>query len=183
MKFLDDLTGEARQLLEVMRLGADDAFGLMLAQMLEVLTLKVGQLLDADRASLFLADAARSELYSMVAQADAGKPLEIRIPASSGIAGHVYGTGELLNVPDAYEVPFFNREVDQRTGYRTKSVLCAPIVDEAGRPFAVLSLLNKRGQPGFDERDERAVRDLVAQLGVVLRTWHEAHRVRLVHGH
>jgi adenylate cyclase len=118
----------------------------------------------------------------MVAQADVGKPLEIRMPASSGIAGHVYETGELLNVADAYDVPFFNREVDQRTGYRTKSVLCAPIADGEGRPFAVLSLLNKRGRPQFDERDEHAVRDLVAQLGVVLRTWHEAHRVRSAHG-
>src|SRR5262249_22418173 len=137
-----------------------------------------GQLLDADRVALFLGDDARGELYSMVAQAEGGKPLQIRMPAASGIAGHVYQTNTTLNVPDAYAVPFFNREIDRETGYRTTSILCAPITDAHGRPFAVLSLLNKKGRPQFDERDERAVRDLVGQIGVVLRTWHQAHAAR-----
>jgi putative ABC transport system ATP-binding protein len=177
-KFLEDLTVEANQLLEVMALGADEAFEVMLAQMIEVLTLKVGQLLDADRVSLMLVDEARGELFSMVAQGESLKPLEIRIPANSGIAGHVYETGEVLNAPDAYAVPFFNRDVDQRTGYRTRSILCAPIADPQGRRFAVLTLLNKKGAPRFDQRDERALHDLVASIGVVLRTWHQAHRAR-----
>jgi putative ABC transport system ATP-binding protein len=179
LKFLEDITGEASQLLEVMTLGADSAFGVLLTQMLEVLTLKVGQLLDADRVTLFLGDDQRGELYSMVAQAGGGQPLEIRIPAATGIAGHVYRTGAALNVPDAYESPLFNREIDQRTGYRTRSVLCVPIKDATGRPFAVLSLLNKKAQPAFGERDEEAAASLAAQLGVVLRTWHEARRSRM----
>jgi putative ABC transport system ATP-binding protein len=178
-KFLEDLTAEASQLLDVMTLGADEAFEVMLAQMLEVLTLKVGQLLDADRVSLLLADDARGELYSMVAQAEGGKPLEIRIPIASGIAGKVYECGRITNVRDAYADPQFNPDIDQRTGYRTKNILCVPITDRVGRPFAVMSLLNKKGAPAFDERDERAVRDLVGQVGVVLRTWHQAHRGRV----
>jgi putative ABC transport system ATP-binding protein len=177
-KFLEDLTAEASQLLDVMALGTDEAFELMLAQMIEVLTLKVGQLLDADRASLLLADPARGELYSMVAQAESGKPLTIRIPANTGIAGQVYLTGETLNAPDAYAVDCFNRDVDQQTGYLTKSILCTAMTDPQGRPFAVLTLLNKKGASQFDERDERMVRDLTASLGVVLRTWHQAHRSR-----
>jgi putative ABC transport system ATP-binding protein len=178
-KFLEDLTGEASQLLEVMTLGTDEAFEVMLAQMLEVLTLKVGQLLDADRVSLLLADDDRDELYSMVAQDEGGKPLEIRIPIASGIAGQVYQCGRIANVRDAYADPHFNRDIDQRTGYRTKNILSVPIADGTGQPFAVMSLLNKKGADAFDERDERAVRDLVRQVGVVLRTWHQAHRGRM----
>jgi putative ABC transport system ATP-binding protein len=178
-KFLEDLTGEASQLLEVMTLGTDEAFDVMLAQMLEVLTLNVGQLLDADRVSLMLSDDASGELYSMVAQDEGGKPLEIRIPITSGISGHVYRSGRMERIADAYQSPHFNRDVDQRTGYHTKSILCVPIADGRGRPFAIMSLLNKKGAAEFDERDERAVRDLVGQIGVVLRTWHEAHRARV----
>jgi hypothetical protein len=178
-KFLEDLTSEARQLLEIMRLGADEAFETMLARMVEVLTLKVGQLLDADRVSLLLADEDRGELYSIVAQADGGRPLEIRIPAASGIAGRVFRSGEPVNAPDAYALPFFNRDVDERTGYRTQSILCAPITGRSGTPFAVMSLLNKKGAPQFDERDQQALCALVDQVGVVLQTWHEAHRSRL----
>jgi putative ABC transport system ATP-binding protein len=177
-KFLEDLTSEASQLLDVMTLGADEAFEMMLAQMLEVLTLKVGQLIGADRVSLFLGDDARGELYSMVSQHEGDRPLEIRIPDSTGIAGHVYRSGEPVNVPDAYDSPFFNREVDQRTGYRTGSVLCVPIADHGGRRFAVMSLLNKKGADAFDAGDEHAVRDLAGSIGVVLRTWHQAYRTR-----
>ena len=178
-KFLEDLTGEARQVLEILTLGTDEAFEMLLAQMLAVVTRKVGQLLDADRASLMLGDDARGDLYSLVAQAEGGKPLEIRIPASTGIAGHVYRSGTSLNVPDAYASPFFNRDVDLQTGYRTTSVLCVPVTDPEGQPFAVLTLLNKKGQPAFDERDERTVRDLAVQIGVILRTWHQTHQARL----
>jgi adenylate cyclase len=177
-KFLEDLTSEARQLLDVMTLGADEAFERMLAQMLEVLTLKVGQLIGADRVSLFLGDDIRSELYSMVSQSESDRPIEIRMPASAGIAGHVYQSGELVNVADAYESPYFNRDIDQRTGYRTRSVLCVPIADPDGRRFAVVSLLNKKGSDAFDAGDERAVRDLASSIGVVLRTWHQAYRTR-----
>ena len=177
-KFLEDLTSEASQLLDVLTLGADEAFEMMLAQMLEVLTLKVGQLIDADRVSLLLGDDARGELYSMVVQPEGDRPLEIRIPASTGIAGHVYRSGEGVNVRDAYESPLFNREVDQRTGYRTRSVLAVPITDRDGHPFAVMSLLNKKGADAFDTRDEQAVENLASSIGVVLRTWHQAYRTR-----
>jgi adenylate cyclase len=177
-KFLEDLTSEASQLLDVLTLGADEAFEMMLAQMLEVLTLKVGQLIDADRVSLLLGDDAHGELYSMVTQPEGDRPIEIRIPSSTGIAGHVYRTGEGVNVPDAYESPLFNREVDQRTGFHTRSVLAVPITDRDGRPFAVMSLLNKKGAAAFDTRDEQMVEDLARSIGVVLRTWHQAHRTR-----
>jgi putative ABC transport system ATP-binding protein len=176
--FLEGLTAEARELLEVMTLGTNEAFEVMLSQMLEVLTLKVGQLLDADRVSLMLGDDARGELYSLVAQQEASLPLEIRIPASTGVAGHVYRSGEALNVPDAYASPLFNRDVDQRTGYRTRSLLCMPIKDVQEHPFAVMTLLNKKGRPDFSDADERAARELTTQLGVVLQTWHQAHRTR-----
>jgi hypothetical protein len=41
-----------------------------------------------------------------------------------------------------------------------------------------MTLLNKRGAAGFDEKDVRGVRDLTARLGVVLETWHHARRAR-----
>ena len=178
VRFLADVTAEAQQLVDVMSLATDKAFEVMLAQMIEVLTLKVGQLLDADRVSLLLADEARGELFSMVAQADPDKPLEIWMPIGTGIAGHVFQTAEWLNVPDAYAVPYFNPDVDRQTGYRTRSVLCGPVVNPEGRPFAVITLLNKKGQPQFDDRDVATLQGLVAQLGVVLWTWHQAHRAR-----
>jgi energy-coupling factor transporter ATP-binding protein EcfA2 len=177
-KFLKQLTGEAEQLLDAMTLGTDQAFELMLESVLEAVTCKVGQVLDAERVTLFLADDARGELWSKVAQSGGEKPVEIRIPATTGIAGHVYRTGTLLNAPDAYESPLFNRAVDRETGFRTRSVLSLPLVDPQHRPFAVLMLLNKRRGTAFDDADERTATEMASSLGVILQTWHAAHRSR-----
>lgn len=52
---------------------------------------------------------------------------EIRFPADKGLAGYVVKTGEPLNIPDAYNDPRFNPDIDKETGYRTKTILCMPI--------------------------------------------------------
>jgi len=150
----------------------------MLEQVLEAFTVKVGQVVDAERASVFLADEARGELWSKVAQSEGERPLEIRVPLGTGIAGQVIRTGEPLNVPDAYQSPFFNPEVDRATGYHTRSLLCVPIFDRTRHPFAAMTLLNKRGASAFDARDEQALRVFAASIGVILETWNEATTVR-----
>ena len=175
---VEQMTAEAQQLLQVMSMSTDDAFEILLDQVLHAFTLKVGQLVEADRASLFLADEPRGELWSKVAQADGAGSVEIRIPASSGIAGHVLRTGQAVNVEDAYASPLFNPEVDQATGYRTRSLLCVPMFDRAQRPFAVMMLLNKRGGQPFDTRDEQALGQFAASIGVILETWNETTKAR-----
>jgi len=177
-KFLEQITSESQQVLEAMTLGTNDAFAIMLQQVIEAVILKAGGLVDADRASLLLADEDRDELWSLVAQSEGERPVEIRMPAGSGISGHVYRSGAPLNVADAYDDPRFNAEIDRETGYRTASVLAVPVFDRTQRPFAVLSLLNKRGGGAFDAADEKTAEEIAAAIGVVLETWHQAGRAR-----
>ena len=80
-------------------------------------------------------------------------------------------TGETLNIPDAYEVPYFDREIDKRTGYRTRSVLCMPIMDSKQRVFAVAQLLNKLDGGAFTAEDERKVTDFANALGLIVESW------------
>jgi putative ABC transport system ATP-binding protein len=175
---VERITGEAQQLLQVMTISTDDAFEIMLEQVLTTFTRKIGQLAHADRASLLLADEARGELWSKVAQPEGGRAIDIRIPIGSGIAGHVFRTGQPMNVTDAYESPLFNPEVDRATGYRTRSLLCLPILDRMRRPFAVMTLLNKNGGDPFDVRDEQTMREFAASVGVILETWNETRKSR-----
>ena len=70
---------------------------------------------------------------------------EIRIPPTAGIAGAVFTTRQVENIADPYADPRFNQEVDRRTGYRTESILCMPIVNKAGARIGVTQVLNKRG--------------------------------------
>jgi serine phosphatase RsbU (regulator of sigma subunit) len=97
---------------------------------------------DAERGTLFLVDEKTNEIWSLIAQGLETK--EIRLPLGTGIAGHVAQSGEILNIPDAYADPRFNREVDARTGYHTRNILCLPIRNKAGKIIAALQLLNKR---------------------------------------
>lgn len=98
------------------------------------------RLLHADRASLFLVDKEQGELYSEVADSTAGQ--QIRFPIGTGIAGTVAATGEAENIHDAYHDTRFNRDVDLKLGYRTKSILCEPIVLR-GEVLAIAQLINK----------------------------------------
>lgn len=85
------------------------------------LSTRAHQLVNADRCTLYLCDHSREQLVVITGDVD------LRIPLSKGIAGHVAVTGEIVNIPDCYQDPRFNRDVDQKTGYRTKSMLCMPI--------------------------------------------------------
>ncbi len=88
--------------------------------------------MNADRTSLFLVDYTHNQLYAHIFDVNDNKDeialkKEIRFPIGSGIAGYVAKTGEPLNIPNAYEDERFNRSIDQKTGYHTKSLLCMPI--------------------------------------------------------
>ena len=97
---------------------------------------------EAERGTLFLVDETSNEIWSLIAHGL--EKQEIRLPLGKGIAGHVAQTGEIVLIPDAYADPRFNPEVDKRTGYRTRTILCLPIRNKAGKIIAALQLLNKQ---------------------------------------
>ena len=145
----------------------------MLEQAVEAFTFKLTQVLDAERASLFLIDTTRGELDLMVAQAEGGRPVGARIPIGTGIAGHVAATGEPLRVDDAYAHPLFNPAIDRQTGFRTRAILCNPIRNRYGEVFAVAQLLNRRDGKPFDSADEQRFAEFAGSLGVILEGWGE----------
>jgi putative ABC transport system ATP-binding protein len=172
---LAELTQQSQRFLEATALARDQAYQSMLEQALRVFTRRVSELLEAERASLFLVDRRRGELVLRVAQ-DVEKSDSVRIPLGSGIAGAAAASGQPVRVADAYQDPRFNRDVDLRTGFRTRSVLCLPLHDRSGEVFAVTQLLNRRdGQP-FDAADEKRYADFAASLGVLLESLVEMDR-------
>lgn len=119
----------------------------------------------ADRGSLFLVDAERNELWSLIAHGLAKK--EIRLPLGQGIAGAVAQTGAVVNLADAYTDPRFDRGSDERTGYRTRRLLCLPIRDKAEKIIGVLQLLNKK-DTAFTERDIEFLQALSVHAALAL---------------
>jgi putative ABC transport system ATP-binding protein len=166
---LQDLTQQSQRFLEATALARDHAHQSMLEQALRVYTRRVSELLQAERASLFLVDRERGELVLHVAQ-DLAPGETVRIPLGSGIAGAAATSGRPVRVDDAYQDPRFNRDVDLRTGFRTRSVLCLPLHDRSGAVFAVTQLLNRHDGRPFDAADEQRYADFAASLGVLLET-------------
>ncbi|RMG18884.1 MAG: GAF domain-containing protein [Deltaproteobacteria bacterium] len=124
---------------------------------------KITELMKADRSTLFLVDRERGEIWSKVMQ---GTELrEIRLKLGSGIVGHVAATGEVANIPDAYADRRFNPDVDRASGYRTRSILCAPMFDQRGEVIGAVECLNKEGG-AFDQDDEALLCALVAQAAI-----------------
>ncbi|XP_032872534.1 cGMP-dependent 3',5'-cyclic phosphodiesterase [Amblyraja radiata] len=113
-------------------------------------------LTNAESCSVFLLEQNNKELVAKVF--DGGfvtdESAEFRMPADQGIAGHVATTGEILNIKDAYAHPLFYRGVDDSTGFRTRNILCFPIIDENGEIVGVAELCNKINGPWFTKFDE-----------------------------
>jgi len=123
--------------------------------------------LDADRFTVFFHDSDADQLYSFIGSGL--EPGEIRIPSSQGIAGAVFQSGETLCLADAYDDPRFNREVDCRTGYRTRSLLSLPVTNRSGARIGVVQALNKRSDNGrFTDEDVDFLREFVAQVSDLL---------------
>ena len=102
----------------------------------------IAEAFDADRAAMFLHDPDTGELFSRVLRGEG--VTEIRMPADAGIAGAVFSAGAAEIIPDVYQDIRFNPEIDRRTGYRTRNILCVPLRNRDGQVIGVTEVLNKR---------------------------------------
>ncbi|MBU0991042.1 MAG: HD domain-containing protein [Proteobacteria bacterium] len=125
---------------------------------------KVTTVMNAERSSLYVIDWRTQELWTEVAEGVE----QIRVPIDQGICGHVAMTGVILNVSDAWELPFFNQDFDIKNQFRTKSVLCVPIINRIGEKIGVLQVINKIGQDRFSRDDEVFLKGLASQVAVSL---------------
>ncbi len=166
VEMLESMTAEFEQYLRVIELGNRDVALKLFDSVLEAVTSKIIELLEADRGAIFIIDRDQGLLRSRLATGG-DAPLTIEVPIEKSIAGRVVVTGQGLNIADPYSHQFFNPEVDRRTGYKTRNMLCMPIYDRDGAIFAVGQIINKRSGP-FTQADEEQFKSFVEPLGVIL---------------
>lgn len=170
-----DRDGAVATLLEISRRLGESAD---LASVLSVVIDALRDVLHADRATVFTYDATTNELVIHVAHGVSPSSGEstFRVPATAGIAGACATARQTINIPDAYQDDRFNRSVDLRTGYRTKSLLAIPLVDHDGNLVGVAQILNAR-KGVFDSGDEQLASGIAAHAAVALR------RAQLIQDH
>ncbi|HYW18702.1 MAG TPA: adenylate/guanylate cyclase domain-containing protein [Nodularia sp. (in: cyanobacteria)] len=162
-------------------------FETILQEMLHSITLKTGELLGADRTTIFLLDEEKQELWSTLAEGEGEASLEIRIPADKGIAGEVATFKKVINIPfDFYEDPrsVVAQQQDKRTGYRTYTMLALPLLNDQGKLVAVVQLLNKLklsyhadahiseriDTGGFSQADEQLFQEFAPSIRLILES-------------
>jgi len=161
-----------RSLLEVLQTLAQE---LELDKLLQLIMEKTSHLMNADRSTLFLVDEERKELWSKIAQGVGLK--EIRIPIGRGVAGTVALTGETVNVLNAYLDPRFKADLDKRTGYQTRTILCVPVRDSGNKIIGALQVLNKV-VGAFSTNDEDLLRSLAAQVAIAVRNAEQVDQIQ-----
>jgi cAMP-specific phosphodiesterase 4/calcium/calmodulin-dependent 3',5'-cyclic nucleotide phosphodiesterase len=153
---------------------------LSIERVLTKIMLEAKSLVGAEVASVFLVDRKRCELYSTVNSTGG----ELRIPMKSGVAGAVAYSGMPLIVANAYDDARFNTQVDSKTGFRTRNILCVPIRAWKSKIIGVAQLINKtssgivvpsqgadshsEGELSFTDDDQQFLEVLAAQAGAAI---------------
>ena len=168
-------------------------FDAILDEMLRSITLKTGELLNADRSTIFLLDEDRQELWSIVAKDERGNNLELRIPMNAGIAGEVATKRQQVNIPyDFYDDPRSEaaKKFDQKNHYRTYTMLAMPLLNDDGKLVAVVQLLNKlklNADPfasldekidlgGFTPEDEQVFNEFAPSIRLIIESSRSFYR-------
>lgn len=131
--------------------------------LLDAITEAALQVLQAERASIWLVDPATGELVVEVAR---DLP-PLRVPAGTGLVGLCARERRVINVPDCYADARFNPAVDRASGFRSRSLLALPLVDHQQTLVGVMQVINRAGGP-FSAADESLAQALAAQCAVAL---------------
>ncbi|KAM3102131.1 GAF domain-containing protein [Phormidesmis sp. 146-12] len=162
-------------------------FETILEEMLNSITSKTGELLNADRTTIYLLDEEKNELYTTTAEGEEGRSIEIRFPIDQGIAGEVatfkravYNPFDFFNDPRSTQAKIQY----QKTGYRTFTMLTLPLLNDQEELVAVVQLVNKlkpgcdRHAPideqidlnGFTDYDEQVFEDFAPSIRLILES-------------
>jgi len=154
-----------KQEMEFLDIVADITSEIDLSMLLQKVMGEATRMLNAERSTLFLHDDKTNELFSKLGEGMGAT--EIRIPDHAGIAGAVFTSGETINMPHAYADLRFNPAIDKQTGFFTRSILCVPVINKAGKIIGVTQMLNKRGY-AFNREDESRLKAFTAQVSIAL---------------
>lgn len=140
-----------------------------LHSLLDFMIHSISDLLNAERSTVFLLNKETKMLWTLVAEELEIK--EIVLPVGQGIAGYVAKTGEVVRInTDVYKDDRFSPLVDQKTGFRTKTVLCAPIYNKKNEIIGVLEVLNKKSKQGFTKKDEELLELFCSEIASIIET-------------
>ena len=136
-------------------------------------------LFNADRLTIYVVGEDNVSLVSKVKTGlNSFKDLKLPI-AGQSVAGYAATHKKLLNIKDVYDEKElarysvqlrFLQEVDKRTGYRTKQMLVAPVLDAGnGDLVGIIQIINNKAGVPFAAAVEEGIQELAQTMAVALR--------------
>jgi signal transduction histidine kinase len=141
---------------------------LNIEQVLDCAMQRAEEFIMADASTVYELDDEKGEVFIRVAR---GKKRDlvkkIRLKLGEGIAGHVVKTGHPMVIQDVHKEPRFSDEFDRRTGFKTRSMICVPLLIR-GEPIGALQVLNKSDGEVFLPSDLELLTSMSQQIAVAL---------------
>lgn len=163
----EEMSDEHRKFQNLLRISKSLGHEIQLDPLLKLIVAEVSAAMQADRSTLFLVDQKTpDELVSRVAGGLVSK--EIRTRFGTGIAGITAQTRQTLNIPDAYSDRRFNPVFDTAFGFRTRSILSTPILNQSNHLIGVVQVINKKGGEAFTNDDEEFLDAICVHLSIAL---------------
>ncbi len=148
------LTAEQKLKLLV-EFGARTSGEIRLDKLLDIIAEQISAMLDVGRCTIYLKDVEKNELWSKIAHGRGLEHTEIRLPLNGNNAVSIVArTGDIINLPNAYEDPRFSMDVDMVTDFRTHTMLAVPLKNNSGKVLGVFQVANKADGAVFDKNDE-----------------------------
>ena len=135
-----------------------------LHSLITLLASETSKVLDVERSTVFLYSRKTDELWSYVAE---GEMEEIRFNASNGIAGSVFRNRKTLILHDVSKDERFNKTIDKTTGFITRNMITAPIINPSGDCIGVFQVINK-WDDNFTDKDAEFLEIVSAETAVTI---------------
>jgi len=167
-RFWDQVKKRKEELSTINEIGRALTSSLNVKEILSVIMQQIRVLLHPKNWSLLLVDEAKGDLYfEIVVGENAQKIKDMRLKMGEGIAGWVAEHRKPLLVSDVYKDPRFSPKADQASNFRTKSIVCVPVVSR-DRNIGVIELVNYCDDKDFTEDDLRILSILADYTAIAL---------------
>jgi diguanylate cyclase (GGDEF)-like protein len=162
-RLVRELRQKAKELSFFINTGKALTSTLEFKKVLRIIMDKAQRLIRCDAWSLMLIDEAKDELYFALVKGQKSQQVkDFRLKMGQGVAGWVAKTGKPLMVNSVKQDPRFHPEIDRITRFKTRCVLCVPIVNKR-KTVGVLEMINKSSGKAFDNFDSNDL-DLLTKL-------------------
>jgi two-component system sensor histidine kinase HydH len=126
------------------------------------------EFMDAEASSVYELNKEKNEIFIRLARGEKREPIRgIRLKVGEGISGWVVKTGRPVVSQDVSKDKRFSDKYDKKTGFKTRSMICVPLIAK-DEPIGALQVINKKSKKPFTQPDFKLLTGMAQQIAVAI---------------